>query len=177
MTITIKALTVGAAALALAACGGKGGEKAEAPAPAAVTSDTVRPGLWEYAVSMAGSDPQTARTCADAAHGGPFMGPAQCSNVQRTKTADGVWTIAGSCDAGPNGVLTLSGEMRGDLQTSYSITMTTAIKGAANAALNGSQTATINAKWLAETCPAGLPPGAIETPQGIIDSSAVKSAP
>ena len=33
-----------------------------------------------------------------------------------------------------------------------------------------------NAKWLAETCPANLPAGAIETAQGIIDSSAVKAA-
>ncbi len=177
MTTTIKALTIAAAALALVACGAKTDEKADATAPVAARSDTVRPGLWEYAVSMAGSEAQTAKTCADAAHGGPFMGPAQCSNVQRTKSADGVWSIAGSCDAGANGALTLSGEMRGDLQTSYSINLTTTIKGASNAALNGTQTATVNAKWLAETCPAGLPPGAIETPQGIIDSSAVKAAP
>src|SRR4051812_34634074 len=108
MNISIKALAITAAMLALTACGGKGGEKAEGPAAAPAASDAVRAGLWEYVVSVPGAPLQTAKTCADPAHGAPFMGPAQCSNVQRTKTGDGAWTIAGTCDAGPNGVMTLS---------------------------------------------------------------------
>ena len=175
MNISTKTLALIAAVLALAGCNNKTAEKAAAPGTPAA-SDGVRSGLWEYAVTVPGAPPQSAKTCADVVHGAPFMGPAQCSNVQRTRTGDGAWTIAGTCDAGANGVMTLSGQMQGDLQTSYSITLTTTIKGSANAALNGTQTATINAKWLAETCPGNLPAGAIETPQGIIDSSAMKAA-
>ena len=69
----------------------------------------------------------------------------------------------------------MTGEMRGDLSSAYTLTVTA--NAPAGVAGKEAQTMSlkIEAKKVADTCPAELPPGAIETPQGIIDSSGVKA--
>jgi hypothetical protein len=171
--LTLPAIAL--AILALAACAPKTAEEAP-PAPAPVSGDEpqLRAGLWEYTITVGGVESTGIRTCADPAHAVPFTGATQCPDSKRTKTGEGSWSIQATCNNGSAGTMTLNGEMRGDMQTSYSVTVNTTISGAADAALDGSQTATLNGKWASETCPPGLKPGAIETAQGIIDSSAIK---
>ncbi len=166
-------LTLAVSMLALGACGDKGASSKTdaAPVPA---EPHVRNGLWELTIAVSGSPAQTLRTCSDDAHSAPVLGASQCSDARRTLRPDGSWAIEATCDRGASGVVHMSGEMRGDPNTAYTVTLQTTISGAANAQLNTSESVSLNAKWISGVCPADLKPGAIETPQGIIDSSAMK---
>jgi hypothetical protein len=176
MKTTIKGLAIIVAVLALAACGGKT-DKAAAPAGSDGTS--LAPGVWESTISGEGVPAMTVRTCIDAAHAKPTLGAGSCTDVTRTPTGkivggEGAWTIRATCGTAPNGLITMTGEMHGNLNSAYTIDITASAPAGKDAA---TVTLKVEAKKTAETCPADLPPGAFETPQGIIDSSGVKAAP
>ena len=165
-------LTVIAAVLALGACDGRKAAVDATPAPVAAEDGALAPGVWETTVSGEGAATMAVRTCVDAANAKPTMGTGQCGTMKRTLTGLGVWSIEASCGTPP---ITMTGEMRGDLSSAYTLTVTA--NAPAGVAGKEAQTMSlkIEAKKVADTCPAELPPGAIETPQGIIDSSGVKA--
>ena len=179
MTRLVSGLALTTALLILAACNGRTDKtetkSAAAPAPAPAAGQ-LRAGLWEYALTFAGAPAQTVRTCADPSHIVGLPGGSKCSESRRTLQADGTWSIQATCDVGHGGTSKTTGTMRGDPNSAYTLDLQMTISGATPAELNGSQAVSVNAKWVSETCPAELKPGVIDTPQGTIDSSGMKSA-
>lgn len=167
-------LTVGAAMLALAACGDKAeGEKAgetpSAGAPATpgvpAASPRLRAGLWR--VTMTGQGPEnTARMCLDNTVQekmnvvGAQAAGGNCEPTTMTPNPGGGWRYRTVCDysAMGGGTSVSEGVMTGDLNNGYTSRTTVTTTGAQVAHMNG--TVSITGEGVHEgPCPADMKPG------------------
>ncbi len=170
----LRGLTATGVFLALAACNAKEDKPATKPAAPAAAGPHVKAGLWEYSMAMGGTPAQTYRTCAVSTGVVGVPGGSKCSESHLTPQPDGSWAMDATCAVGQGGTSKMTGTMRGDPNSAYSLDLQVAISGATPAELNGSQSFSVNAKWLGDTCPANLQGGGVETPQGVLDSSGMK---
>jgi len=168
MRVTIAAGLTGLALISLAACGKPGASNGSAPAasasatapggPAAMPQR--KPGLWEQAIGMDGppSGPPL-KLCVDAASEAQMSAFAQhipgatCSPPQMTHNLDGSMNMSESCDMGANGKSATTGVVKGDFNSSYTVTMDTQISGSPMAAMNGDHKMTITATWTGPCAP------------------------
>ncbi|MGH6958277.1 MAG: DUF3617 domain-containing protein, partial [Caulobacteraceae bacterium] len=140
---------------------------AASASPAAGTMPTRKAGWWELKVAITGPTPnpihQTAHLCTDPAVDAqetPFginRGGDRCPAPKVVKTAAG-WSFTSACKLGSMTVST-EGAARGDLNSHYTVDLTTHIAPPPRPQLATSHVA-IDATWLG-TCPAGKKPGDI----------------
>lgn len=167
-------LTLGAAMLALAACGDKAEDGKADPAPSAGTAAApvapaatpkLRAGLWR--VTMTGQGPaNTARMCLDDAVQermnvvGAQAAGGKCEPTAMTRNPGGGWRYRTVCDysAMGGGTSVSEGVMTGDLTTGYTSRTTVTTTGAQVAHMNGA--VSITGEGVHEgPCPADMKPG------------------
>jgi hypothetical protein len=177
------ALVCGAAALALAACGKKGGEAASAdnagkPAAGQASASTPaalptrKPGLWEQTMNSERVH-QTIRMCVDEAveqkikwwssEGG--RGPSNCSDEKLSRTLSGGWTIHSVCTA-QGMTVTTDGTATGDFGAGYHMDLTTVTTGSPMPQANGARKMSLDSTWKGP-CPAGMKGGDVDLPGGM----------
>jgi hypothetical protein len=149
----ITAGLTGLALVSLAACGKSatntaGSASAGAPAaagPMSVSQFPARkPGLWRQVIGMDGppSGPGM-KICVDAGSDakisafGRHMPGAKCSPAQMTRNLDGSIAVAETCDMGDSGKSSTTGVIKGDFNSSYTVTMDSQISGSPMAQMNG----------------------------------------
>ena len=176
------ALTLGACAVALAACGGKDEAKTEAaPEATAVAAATPtgpapspKAGLWENTTTVQGQPAMTVKVCMGeenkdtlSAMGAP---EGEACSERKVEPAAGGYAIALTCKFQGAGEMKTTGKISGDLSSNFTAETTTTIT-----AEGKSQTATMSysGKYLGP-CPEGMPPGSVDTGSMIIDSSGMK---
>lgn len=164
---------IGAAVLALAACGDRKEADAPADAPAAAAPGTAAPvsapklraGLWR--VSMTGEGPQsTASMCLNDAVQermnvvGAQNAGGNCQPTAMTPNPGGGWRYRSVCDysAMGGGTSVSEGVMTGDLTTGYTSRTTVTTTGAQVAHMNRAVTITGEGVY-AGPCPADMKPG------------------
>ena len=172
-----RAIVIGTAMLALAACqkkaeeGAPAAEKVGKPATAAASAGLGmrKAGLWSQAIkSDAGS--QTMKMCLDAVtleeaqFAGQQMSKETCSEHSFAPAPSG-WSFKSVCDAGPGGTMSTTGTATGNGE-GYKMEMTIVTTGATMPQANGTQQMTVEARWEGP-CPAGMKPGDIDLPGGM----------
>ena len=175
-------LTVGAAMLALAACGDKTAEDKAGEAPKAGASGNaaapaaapkLRTGLWRVTTGGDASRGES-RMCLDEAVQvrmnvvGAQAAGGNCGQTSMTPNPGGGWRYRSVCDysASGGGTSVSEGVMTGDLRTAYSSRTTVTTTGAAVAHMN--RTANITAEGVYEgPCPADMKPGDMVIPGGM----------
>lgn len=175
-------LTVGAAALALAACGDKteaekAGDAPSAGAPAApgsaMAAPKLRAGLWR--VTAGGDAPQGVSTmCLDDAVQtrmnvvGAQAAGGNCQETSMSPNPSGGWRYRTVCDysAMGGGTSVSEGVMTGDLRTAYSSRTTVTTTGAQVEHMNGPVNITSEGAYEGP-CPADMKPGDMVIPGGM----------
>ena len=175
-------LTLGAALLALTACGDretadKAGDAPSAAAPAAPgvapAMPKLRAGLWR--VTTAGDGPQgVSRMCLDDAVQarmnvvGAQAAGGNCGQTRMTPNPGGGWRYRSVCDysASGGGTSVSEGVMTGYLRTAYSSRTTVTTTGAAVAHMNRAMTITGEGVYEGP-CPADMKPGDMVIPGGM----------
>jgi hypothetical protein len=187
------------AAVALCACGKGSASSGSASAtpgaapspPSAASADLTphrRPGLWRQVIVMDGQAPQGPgmRVCVDAASdagmslaGAQSMGKTKCPAPQFTRNLDGSLNFSSTCGVAGHGVVTSSGVVKGDFNTSYTTVIHVVYAGLPVASMNGPHTMTITGTWQGPCAP-GEKGGDVILPNGAIlnapDRSAAPSA-
>lgn len=142
------------------------GAAPQAAATVAAPARTPRPGLWAMTVSAEGMPrPMTTQVCigAPAPGANPFVPPPQpgqaCTKQSVTQTASG-YAIDMQCSM--NGMtMVATGEVSGDLSTSYRTVMRTKMSGPGiPAAMQVGRTSRMESKYLG-SCPAGMRPNTV----------------
>jgi hypothetical protein len=195
MRLHIAAGLTGLALVSLAACGkpapGAAGSAPATGAPAAPGPISVsqfpqrKPGLWQQTIAMDG--PATGpgmKLCVDATSDAKMqtfaqhMPGATCSPPQMTRNLDGSINVAETCDMGASGKSTSTGVIKGDFNSSYTVTMDTQMSGSPVAQMNGDHKMTITATWTGP-CTPGQRGGDMVMPDGatrnVLDSEAARS--
>jgi hypothetical protein len=181
----IAAGLTGLALISLAACGkpapGAGGSSSAAGAGAPAASGPVsvsafparKAGLWQQVIAMDG--PATGpgfKVCIDAASDAKMSAlrhtpGAKCSPAQMTRNLDGSIGVAETCDMGASGKSSTTGVIKGDFNSSYTVTMDSQISGSPMAQMNGEHKMTITATWLGPCAP-GQKGGDMIFPGGMV---------
>jgi len=123
-------------------------------------------GLWDFQVSEDGSSdaPRSFQICLDAnieAHLGIMgfdLSKDRCDKNGATQNPDGTWAILSVCHVMPQGQTSYSGTIKGDYETSYSMSLRAQTIGAASPQMNRIAQYSLNAKRLGE-CKSGQEPG------------------
>jgi len=174
----------GLALVSLAACGKSattaGGSAPSAGAPAAAGPATLsqfparKAGLWRQVMAMDGPARGPGfKICIDAASDARMSafgrhGRGQtCAPAQLTRNLDGSIGVSESCDMGANGKASTTGVIRGDFNSSYTVTMDSQISGNPMAQMNGDHKMTITATWLGPCAP-GQKGGDVIMPDGTV---------
>ena len=176
-------LVMGAAALALAACGKKtdtaAGGTATAGAPeaakpaVAMEAPTRKAGLWEQTMSS-GQMHQTMKLCLDDATEQKMKwyatenagGKSTCQQATMAPKLGGGWSFHSVCDLGQGGKVTSDGEATGDFGSHYVMTVNSVTTGSSMPQANGPHKITMEGAWKG-ACPAGMRPGDMEMPGGM----------
>jgi hypothetical protein len=164
-----------ASLLLLAGCGkpapkagGEAASTAAGPAPAApgpLTPQQIphrKPGLWEQAVSMDGTGVggPTMKLCVDEQSEAKMslaaqnMPGAHCGTPVFTRNLDGSLSFTGSCDMGEGGKVQTVGTVKGDFNSSYTVSIDSERTGSPVEAMNGKHKMTVTATRLGD-CAAG----------------------
>jgi hypothetical protein len=179
----IAAGLTGLALVSLAACGKSattagGSSSAGAPAasgPVSLSQFPARkPGLWQQVMAMDGpaSGPGF-KLCIDAASDARMSAfarrspGAKCSPAQMTRNLDGSIGVTETCDMGASGKASTTGVIKGDFNSSYTVTMDSQISGSPMAQMNGDHKMIITATWLGPCAP-GQKGGDMIFPNGMV---------
>ena len=165
---------VGASLLMLAGCNKPaqraGGETAStaaapaAPAPGPLSPAQIphrKPGLWRQAMNMDGSavGGPTMKLCVDEVSetkmslAAQNMPGAHCETPVFTRNLDGSLSFSNSCDMGQNGKVQSAGTVKGDFNSSYTVSIDTERTGSPVEAMNGKHKMVISATRLGDCAP------------------------
>lgn len=169
-----KLFVMGAAILALAACGKKPADgaatgeskSAAAQAPAASPMPPKRkPGLWAQTLHTAGIT-QTTKICLDSdteakmTVWGQAVGKDACAK-QSFRPIPGGWAFESTCNMGDSGTIVSKGEATGDFSSRYTVKVASTTTGASMAKANGAHMMSLDAVWEGP-CPAGMKGGDVQ---------------
>ena len=167
-----RALMVGVALVALAACSkkedaAKTGDAAPAVATAGpVTMPSRKAGLWSQTISTAGMN-QTMKICFDAdtdkkmtVWGQAMNDASQCSKNSVVPIAGG-FKVESVCNMGEAGTIASTATVSGDFNSAYTVKVASTTTGATMAQANGAHAVDITAKWEGP-CPAGMKGGDLQ---------------
>lgn len=166
---------IGAAALALLAGCSKSEEKADvgtmikpatATEPATLGAPKRKSGLWEQKVAMATFE-NVSQMCVDqasekemAAFGQQMNQESKCSEQHFSRRLDGSLEFTSVCPAGQGATMSTKGVIKGDFNSSYTMTATTVTTGSSMPQANGEHQMTMTATWKGP-CPPEMKPGDI----------------
>ena len=184
MRHSIAAGLTGLALVSIAACSkpapGAAGSSPAAGAPAASGPLSAaqfpqrKPGLWRQQISMDGdaSGPGM-QLCVDATSDAKMQAFAQhipgakCSPPQMNRNLDGSINVAETCDMGASGKSSSTGVIKGDFNSTYTMTMDSQISGSPMTQMNGDHKMVITATWTGP-CGPGQKGGDMITADGTV---------
>ncbi|MGI9169455.1 MAG: DUF3617 domain-containing protein [Caulobacteraceae bacterium] len=173
---TIIALAAGA--LTLTACEKArrpAGEHAGRAAVKSVAAPTRKAGLWEQSMTRDGRPLALVgrmRACVDAASEarlslfGGKMSRTLCRRRSVSRSVDGVYAFASTCDMGEAGVIASEGVLTGDLSSRYRLHAQSNVTGSSLPSMNGRHTTDIEARYLGP-CPPGMTAGDVIMANGM----------
>lgn len=178
-SLKIGLIVAGVSALALTACNKKADEAAKtetaaapgAAAPAADGAPRHKAGFWQQVVTVDGVTAPVSKICLDDALSakmpiGATPAGVACSKNLVSRTATG-YSLSSVCEMGTGGVVSTEGTVTGDFDNAYEMTARVTTTGAQVAHMNRAVTVRLSSKRLGD-CPAGMSPGAEQTPDGVI---------